>query len=302
MIVTLYHGTSSKHLDSIKKNGLKPRIDSGNYGDHNQSHRYVYLTRYYPAFFALNALKSDDEMPVIVRIEINIAELLPDEDFLAQVQLKGDRSDMSALHKAAREMDPIDYSHLAKASYEMMGNVCVEQVPREFITHIVELPTKNIFELAHLGADTNYSACVGPLSEIVGGRYVNRLEILCKQGWEAVLNDIKLEQEKFNEMFKEAKLRTEEHLKNPVIEHIMNSSRPKEISKLKKSGREYLNALVAHCPSKNEQEFNTWIMGQGFKYRLRTNLDDERKNRLHSSQMTLVDEWFTMYLNSKARK
>lgn len=200
MIVTLFHGTSSRHLSSIEKIGLIPRVKGGNYGKESRSHKYVYLTRYYPVLFGCNALNRKDERIVLVRTQIDMKDLMPDEDFVAYVKCNGiektDKDRMSILHKVGRSSDPKDYKEMAKYSYDLMGNVCVERVSRESITGILEIPTRDFNLLSFFGADTNYTACVGDLSSIVGGTYFNRLEDIFKYGWtetvEKIIGNLKL--------------------------------------------------------------------------------------------------------------
>lgn len=95
----LYHGTSSKYLDEILKNGLVPRRNKkGNWAHTVASHKdAVYLTSVYPWHFALAASKND-EAGIIVEVEtfgLDTSKLHPDEDVLEQAgrhydNIKGD--------------------------------------------------------------------------------------------------------------------------------------------------------------------------------------------------------------------
>lgn len=86
----LYHGTSSRHLESIKKDGLLPRGRArGNWrhNDMDSRAKSVYLTTLYAAYFALVAADQEDELPMIVVVDTDLldtSKLHADEDFLAQ--------------------------------------------------------------------------------------------------------------------------------------------------------------------------------------------------------------------------
>lgn len=79
----LYHGTSIKHLESIKERGLLPRSYTGisNY-KHNISNKdFVYLTNCFAMDRALKAIK-DREDAVIFRVIPNLYSLYPDDDYV----------------------------------------------------------------------------------------------------------------------------------------------------------------------------------------------------------------------------
>ena len=94
-MITLYHGTSTRNLDDIMKNGIKPRRESeGVWDDDCQSREdMVYLTNSYAPFFAQQAcLLKDGEYiykPVVIEVSISDKQankrLYPDEDYLEQL-------------------------------------------------------------------------------------------------------------------------------------------------------------------------------------------------------------------------
>jgi hypothetical protein len=75
----LYHGTSSRYLEQILKEGLTPRAERLSNWDAESCDEVVYLTKTYGIHFASNARKSDAEDMVIVEID---TDLLPDQEKL----------------------------------------------------------------------------------------------------------------------------------------------------------------------------------------------------------------------------
>lgn len=85
----LYHGTSHINTTKILKKGIKPRgRKAGHWGSLSASNpSCVYLTDAYAPYFAINATNSH-QMGVVFEIDTAFlpeAHMLPDEDFLAQV-------------------------------------------------------------------------------------------------------------------------------------------------------------------------------------------------------------------------
>lgn len=82
----LYHGTSSRHLDQILKEGLTPRAERPSNWDAESCNEVVYLTKTYGLHFAGNAVNAENEDLVIVEIDTDLLpdqeKLLPDEDSL----------------------------------------------------------------------------------------------------------------------------------------------------------------------------------------------------------------------------
>lgn len=81
----LVHGTSSKHLDSILKNGLVPRQEKESCWEECPSHpNRVYLSKAYAFYFAHNFLKGDEDA-LLIEVDVDRKNLFPDEDFLGQI-------------------------------------------------------------------------------------------------------------------------------------------------------------------------------------------------------------------------
>lgn len=229
MKVILYHGTSSKHLDSIQKNGIIPRKikSKGNYQEGNKSHPYVYLTNLYPVFYSLNSLKRKKDMPVLIRVEVDLDDLYPDEDWLAlqyqrKFQKEGGWESTLSLQEIGRSVDPKDYKEYAKASLDKMGNVCTDRVRPEQITHIVTLPTKDFMDLIAIGADTNYSAIASYNLTSLFNHYSDNLEILFENGWDH-LNEILMDRYRKMQIYIE-KLRNNELLTEEENEEFIKLS------------------------------------------------------------------------------
>lgn len=115
--VILYHGTSSLLLPQILKEGLLPRKDNGNYEGDKISHPLVYLTRYHPAFYAMNATDTEGS-PAIIQVEVDLKDAYPDEDFLAIRFKKRD----------GLEFNPKEYKQHTEDSFNYLGNITVDKV------------------------------------------------------------------------------------------------------------------------------------------------------------------------------
>jgi hypothetical protein len=84
----LYHGTTSAALESILKDGIKPRgKKDGNWaGTVKSNSKAVYLTNAYPLHFAENSTKKGDKL-LVLEIETKGLDpflFAPDEDLLEQ--------------------------------------------------------------------------------------------------------------------------------------------------------------------------------------------------------------------------
>lgn len=84
-MLTLYHGTSSRRLQSIRKHGLVPRGTvrgaTGNFRGWRRSKDFVYLTDCFAMSYAMRSQKDRDEI-VIIRATVEEEDLYPDEDFI----------------------------------------------------------------------------------------------------------------------------------------------------------------------------------------------------------------------------
>ena len=81
----LYHGTTSRHLDSIREHGLLPRYDERptRWDENPSATDRVYLTNAYAVWFAWTAAKAG-EKGVVVAVDVEMEDLVADEDYLAQ--------------------------------------------------------------------------------------------------------------------------------------------------------------------------------------------------------------------------
>ena len=116
MLIKLYHGTNVQNAKRILKEGLKDRIESKrkNWEDNVESQsEFVYLTRAYPFYYAMNAAKSEDNEASVLLVEVDTKDLYPDEDFLRQSGLKD------------KPVDIRDYKKYASMSLEKLGNVAI---------------------------------------------------------------------------------------------------------------------------------------------------------------------------------
>lgn len=84
----LYHGTTERHLESILRDGLRPRgsANGGNWEAYPSRPDMVYLTTAYPLYFAA-ANANEGERLLILELELGELDdtrLYPDEDAVAQ--------------------------------------------------------------------------------------------------------------------------------------------------------------------------------------------------------------------------
>lgn len=94
--IVLLHGTSSRFMRRIMRNGLLPRHQSGNsvYAgevtqggqDLESNPELVYLTDTYPIAFAGNAVRKYGGNLMVVGVVVSSDDLLPDEDFAHQCE------------------------------------------------------------------------------------------------------------------------------------------------------------------------------------------------------------------------
>ena len=120
-IITLYHGTSIANADKIMASGFLPRNISGNSnwkGVQESQPDLVYLTRAYPFFYGMSA-SGDDKRASVIKVEVDVNDLYPDEDFLTQC-LK------NLISKESESFDVKLFKRFGEMSLEKLGNVAIE--------------------------------------------------------------------------------------------------------------------------------------------------------------------------------
>jgi hypothetical protein len=183
----LYHGTSSRYLDRIKREGLKPRgRKRGNWEAHPSHPEAVYLTNSYAVFYA-NACAKGREDLVVLEIDaglLNPFKFGPDEDFLEQAgrgrdDVPGDMAARNAWYKDQlhKYCDDIYYENsAAELSLQHLGNcIYFGNIPFSAITQIALINVKQASNFVMSCFDPsiilmNYKVC--------GPKYRNSLKWL----------------------------------------------------------------------------------------------------------------------------
>jgi len=191
--ITLYHGTSSKRLAEILRDGILPRSETrpGNFKGVIESRKgFVYLSDAFPIFYASNAASTDqsDNM-LVLQVSVPVRSLYPDEDFIGQVlhQEAIRRGESPELLEVTEGVSLMLYKHAAKASLDHMGSVAVRKVKPEQIIGYRELPSKDTFAWARLGGDQSVNIWA---RRLVGSMFKTRLDLWFEQGlMDALLYD-----------------------------------------------------------------------------------------------------------------
>lgn len=148
----LAHGTSVSHLEDIRKNGLRPRGDDKSQWDVESGSDRVYLSDAYAFYFAMNAAKAGEDL-LILEVDLDEKNLLPDEDFLGAATSK---TSIAKMYPDLRERTIFlrdwilgqpkkKQRELAKDSLEYLGNACfLGTIPRDKITRAALIPEKDI--------------------------------------------------------------------------------------------------------------------------------------------------------------
>lgn len=123
----IYHGTNTKCLSSISKNGIVPRGNKKSVWKNYPSRKdMIYLTNTYALHFAKAAADNyKNSNPVI--IEIDFARLydinkFPDEDFIAQVIAQQQKKEISSIHDKIKD-NIFSYQQNWKLSLDKLGNI-----------------------------------------------------------------------------------------------------------------------------------------------------------------------------------
>jgi hypothetical protein len=185
----LYHGTSSKHLEAIKRSGLQSRRTTKQRSNWKGRIRskldFVYLTDAYPVYFAMNpALGNDRANADILILKVDVDEdcLFPDEDFIAWEL--GRENDGQSIEDLIAKIDPADYQNYWRDSLERNGTVCTPGVSANRILDYRLIDRKNYKLLMSIGGD----AMPIPLNyQLLGEHYRGCIESLFEHGEEAAL-------------------------------------------------------------------------------------------------------------------
>jgi len=156
----LYHGTSSKLLESILSGGLKPRgRKKGNWESFPSRPDMVYLTTAYAPYFAINSSKKG-EKALILEIDyskLDESSLYPDEDFIAQAISMQQNRPLEEVHEEVCE-ELEGYQHCLQDSLMGLGNCShMGAIPATAISRYVLLDCEKRADLSIMSMDPSIS-------------------------------------------------------------------------------------------------------------------------------------------------
>ena len=162
---TLYHGTSERHLDSILRDGLKPRgRKRGNWTGYPSISGHVYLTEAYAGYFATVAAKKGERALIVEVCLEDDSRLYPDEDFIAQALAAKEKRTIDDFHDHAVKCIAY-YRDYVQASLDGLGNASHRGViPLSAISRYVVIDTAAQRDTIMLALDPtisllNYQFC-----------------------------------------------------------------------------------------------------------------------------------------------
>lgn len=162
---TLYHGTSERHLDSILRDGLKPRgRKRGNWTGYPSISGHVYLTAAYAGYFATVAAKKGERALIVEVCLEDDSRLYPDEDFIAQALAAKANRPISDYHGEVTRTIAY-YRDYAQASLDGLGNASHRGViPPLAISRYVVIDTAKQLDTVIIALDPvismlNYHFC-----------------------------------------------------------------------------------------------------------------------------------------------
>lgn len=137
----IYHGTSSKHLDSIMNNGLLFKRENSNWEHTFKSiDNMIYLSNCYAPYFARAACKDNEDLIIVETslYDLNVKKLYPDEDFVAQ----GISREFGSLEDAHKHVIKHfkKYQGYALDSLEKFGNIAYKGTIKK-ISRICVIPS-----------------------------------------------------------------------------------------------------------------------------------------------------------------
>ena len=169
--VTLYHGTSTKYLDDILKQGIKPRYDKESIWEDNPSRPdMVYLSSAYAVYFSQVASNRLGGKPVVFEVKVDTKRLYPDEDFLEQItRVDPEWKDTLSLGMEERtawfKNNMLEYKISYSDSLGALGNACHKGIikPKNIIRYSILDESKILDYSDPTITLMNY--------QILGGRY-----------------------------------------------------------------------------------------------------------------------------------
>ncbi len=145
--ITLYHGTTTKYLDHILKQGITPRYKNniGNWKDDPSREDMVYLSDAYACHFAYVTAGEQGGDPLVLQVNVNNKRLYPDEDYLEQFtrldpewKSTVENTTMSFRTKFFKDR-LLDYKDYYEDSLRFLGNVCHKGIikPKNIIRYSI---------------------------------------------------------------------------------------------------------------------------------------------------------------------
>lgn len=182
----LYHGTDKTNLKGILAKGLLPRKETGKsvyQGKEASNKNFVYLTRFNPTSHAYTI----DNLPVIIKVDVDPQDFYPDEDYIERMIYVS-----TGVNIPMCDIDVTKYKKLWQDSLHYFGCVAIHSVPKEnIVAHVCLDPTDFNY---HCGIGAQGNTHVKDLTKLrldtESGKYIQRLEILFTDGWEACKKDI----------------------------------------------------------------------------------------------------------------
>ena len=131
-MITLYHGTTTKYLNSIKEKGITPRYKNsiGNWKDNPSRADMIYLSNAYASYFAFVTSGEQGGEPLVLEVNVKEDRLYPDEDYLEQFT-RVDPAWKEIVEQTSMEFRTrhfketlLDYKDYFEDSLQFLGNAC----------------------------------------------------------------------------------------------------------------------------------------------------------------------------------
>lgn len=183
-MVTLYHGTSSRYLEAILREGLRPRSVTGvrnHWKEFPSRPGLVYLTSAYPVYFAVTAA-DEGGVPVILKVEVNEEALYPDEDYLVILAAEQSGEELSEIHHL---FDPTEYKEMWNLSLGHAGLACTPEIKADAILDHRVLGNPRLMELSGADAVPNYINYA-----VMGTHYEKCLDLIFSKGEDEALKAV----------------------------------------------------------------------------------------------------------------